>query len=288
LKQFTSLRKKEKKYSSNDPFLTNSGAAMKRTAVIVLLTDFGLTDHYVASVKGTILSIAPRVTMVDLSHDVAAQNVDQAAFLLWSSYSYFPPGTLFVCVVDPGVGSGRRILYAEARGYSFLVPDNGILKFVSSDQAPSRIIDVRNTKYFLKKRSTTFHGRDIFAPVAAHLALGLPARKLGKETSSAIAPERFIRVRRGAGKEYDGKVLHIDHFGNIVTNFAPGPQPAGFTLHLGKKKVTNFSRTYEGARPGSPFMILGSSGLLEVSIRNGNAAAVLDGHLNQSARLRIR
>jgi len=180
---------------------------------IALLTDFGHGDPYLGIMRGVILSINPQAQVVDLCHEVLPQNVFQAAFLLRAAYPYFPTGTIFVAVVDPGVGSARRILCLDTQCHLFLAPDNGLLSLIA---APGRWRHVTSRRYFLNPVSHTFHGRDIFAPVAAHLSLGLDPGELGPVVADPVQlpahiPQRF-------GDELRARVVHIDHFGNLITN----------------------------------------------------------------------
>ena len=254
---------------------------MKKHQIVVLLTDFGVADQYVASMKGVILSRAPRANIVDLSHDITPQNITQAAFVLWSSHSYFPKGTLFVCVVDPGVGTSRRILCADTGHYKFLAPDNGVLKYVLAAHKTSKVTAVVNERYFHDTPSRTFHGRDIFAPVAAHMLEGIAPMKLGPRVRPKYGKEEFVQVTATRNTSYAGCVLHIDHFGNVVTNFACTIVPKNSILTIGRKSIRQSFDAYGDARSGSPFLIIGSSGLMELSVRNGNAARALNARLNQ-------
>ncbi|MDI6766688.1 MAG: SAM-dependent chlorinase/fluorinase [Bacteroidota bacterium] len=261
---------------------------MRTQSLISLLTDFGSMDGYVASMKGVIISRVPNCKIIDISHAVEPQNIDQAAYLLWSSFRYFPKNTIFVCVVDPGVGTSRKIICAEADGYKFLAPDNGLLKFVFGTLKKMKIVSVQNRKYFLPKISNTFNGRDIFAPVAVHLAKGLPIKNLGPTTTPLFHAERFVEILPIAHEQYEGKIIHIDRFGNIVTNYFFSNHPKDrMQLVVGRETINDFSDTYTGKTGRKPFMIRGSSELLEVSVRNGNASKLLNVKLNQKIRLRI-
>src|SRR5712692_9720043 len=186
--------------------------------VVALLTDFGLVDQYVGTMKGIIVSLAPHVNIVDISHSVSPQNIHEGAFLLWAAFRYFPRGTIFVAIVDPGVGTSRKIICAEGEGYIFLTPDNGLLKFVLGEVHASKIVSVENKRLFLPQVSQTFHGRDIFAPVCAHLANGVPLDKLGKEVVPETRPEYFLIFNCSKDTRLKGSIVYTDHFGNIVTN----------------------------------------------------------------------
>lgn len=260
---------------------------MKSTfTTVVLLTDFGTSDHYIGVMKGVILSRAPHVTIIDISHNVSPQNIDEAAYLLWTSYKYFPQRTIFVSVVDPGVGSKRKILCAVGHGYYFLAPDNGLLKYVLGDLQNLKIYSVTDKKYFLSEVSSTFHGRDIFASVCAHLAIGLDPSKLGKSVKPKTKPERFIVIDYRKRKNVKGRIIYIDRFGNLVTNFLPKRPIVNlkdFYIELDphdnrkrtKKVIKDSYHTYADAPLNLPFLIVGSSGLIEISLKNGNVSEFL-------------
>ena len=188
-----------------------------RTSVpIVLLTDFGFKDSYVGVMKGVIRSISRDADIIDLCHNIMPQDVAEAAFVLEASYGYFPPGAIFVCVVDPGVGSDRAILCMKAHEQLFLAPDNGLLSVIP-ESGGREIWAVEANEYFLKGTSMTFHGRDIFAPVAAHLAEGLEPSKLGPRVEH-IRALRLPKPVRAADGSLRGQVVYIDQFGNLITN----------------------------------------------------------------------
>jgi S-adenosylmethionine hydrolase len=261
---------------------------MKTNPVIALLTDFGVEDGYVASMKAVILSRAPNCRIIDVSHSVQPQNIDQAAFLLWSSYKYFPTNTIFICVVDPGVGTDRKIICAEGEGYKFLAPDNGILKFILGSIKKMKIYSVNNSKYFLTDVSSTFHGRDIFAPAAAHIINGLELKKLGPQTTPLFHAEHFVEILPIPHERYHGKIINIDRYGNIITNFLFKDKPSG-TLHLkvAHKTINEFEDNYAKANSKNPFMIIGSAKLLEVAVKNGSASSILHPNINQEIILDI-
>jgi len=242
-----------------------------RNNTIALLTDFGTKDGYVGVMKGVIRSINPNVDIIDIAHDIARQNINEAAFVLWNSYKYFPRNTVFVVVVDPGVGSERRILCVKANGYFFLAPDNGVLKYVIGECHIQQVVEVTNEKYFLPYLSSTFHGRDIFAPVAAHLAHGLRISLLGKKVLNYGAGENFVEVAPEGGK-FSGKVIHIDRFGNLITNVKmPGDVSRYTSTRIGKVKIGGLAASYSEGKERSPIALIGSSGLLEIAVKNGSA-----------------
>src|SRR5512143_1268535 len=243
---------------------------MRRSSPIVLLTDFGTRDHYAATMKGVLMSLAPRSPVVDLSHGVGAYDVDGAAYLLWSSYRYFPRNTVFAAVIDPGVGTSRRIACLRTPSYTFLAPDNGVLKFIAGESPGAAAYAVRMPR---RTVSSTFHGRDIFAPVAARLARGLRPSSLGPKIR--LQGESMVDARRMRGGRIEGRVLAIDRFGNIVTNVLAPPDPAGIAVTLGRRRVKRSSATYAGGGAGAAFLIRGSAGLLEISMNRRSAARAL-------------
>lgn len=242
--------------------------------MITLLTDFGLTDHFVGVMKGVIASIAPRAQVIDLTHDVPAFSIHQGAFLLEQSWRYFPKGTIHVAIVDPGVGSDRRPLLIEAEGHTFIGPDNGLFSLIlATNKAKTRHLN--QPQYWLPNPSTTFHGRDIFAPVAAHLAAGIKPAKLGKLISDPMRSPALLPTRLSR-RAYTGMVLHIDRFGNLITNFHADEfntlRNRPFTLNVGLNEVELFATTYANCPPGELCVIPGSTGFYEVSIAGENAA----------------
>jgi hypothetical protein len=254
--------------------------------IIALLTDFGTRDHYVGVMKGVILSINPHATIVDISHDVAPQDITSAYFLLKNSHKYFPSGTIFVAVVDPEVGMNRAVLCAETDDALFLAPDNGALSFV---EQPNRIVSVTNRKYMLEPVSNTFHGRDIFAPVAGHLSLGLDIEKLGPHA-------REIRRLNTREPEVStegvilGEIVAIDQFGNLVTNIAAdrmGDFPT-IEIKVGAAQIKELSKTYGEHKKGEVLALIGSGGTLEISVSKGNAAKKLKVAVGDVVRVRQR
>jgi hypothetical protein len=182
---------------------------------IALLTDFGISDIYVGVMKAVMRTICPTAQFIDITHSIQPQNVAQGAFALYNAYQFFPIGTIFLVVVDPGVGSQRRAIVAQYNGYKFVAPDNGVLSYVLNDSR-QEIVELTNSAYRLKQTSATFHGRDIFAPAAAHLAAGKALLELGAPPDDMIRlPSPRMEIY---GSRVTGEVLHIDHFGNIVTS----------------------------------------------------------------------
>lgn len=243
--------------------------------LITLLTDFGLRDHFVGVLKGVIASIAPAARVIDITHDVEPYAVSQARFLLAQSWPYFPKGSIHVAIVDPGVGSARRPILVQAQGHLFVGPDNGLFSdLLEAPRAKARLIS--NRKLMLPTMSTTFHGRDVFAPVAAYLALGVAASRLGPLIADATAtPMRAVRSSTG---RWTGEVIHIDRFGNLITNL-PANCAAGnghFVLKLASHEWREVVASYSAMAPRTPAIVAGSSGFLEIAVNQGSAARLLD------------
>ncbi|HTX18418.1 MAG TPA: SAM-dependent chlorinase/fluorinase [Bacteroidota bacterium] len=251
--------------------------------VIALLTDFGVNDEYSGVIKGVILSIAPLATIVDITHNVDPQNIEEAGYLLWAAYRHFPEGSVFVSIVDPGVGTRRRILAVQAGGRIFVAPDNGILDFVLSEEKVRAAVQLRTEGAFAHKEvSHTFHGRDIFAPAAAWLAAGIPLSKLGVRRTISPVHSPFV----DSFEEGDaGTVLHVDRFGNIITNFRRKKTAEGNGVLLGGRKVKRWIRNYEEAPGTEPCLIVGGTGLVEIVVRGDSASRVLG--IRKGSALRV-
>jgi S-adenosylmethionine hydrolase len=241
--------------------------------ILTLTTDFGLSDHYVAAMKGVILGICPRARIVDVTHQVTPFAITEGAYLIAQAYRTFPKKTVHVVVVDPGVGTARRPILMEAAGQYFLAPDNGVLSMIYLRQE-HKIRLIENQKYFRHPVSRTFHGRDIFAPCAAHLAAGVTPAQFGKRIENYLRPA-FQMPQRAGKRTWTGQVLKIDHFGNIITNFHvedfPNLENQDVTFSVGPQPVTVIARNYAETGPGELFAIVGSSGFYEVSISQGSA-----------------
>lgn len=236
--------------------------------VLTLTTDFGCRDHYVGAMKGVVASLAPGVQVFDITHDVPSFDIAEGAFAIAQAWRSYPDGTVHVVVVDPGVGSSRAPIAAAAGQHFFVAPDNGVLSQVLESVGTSSIRRVE-TRHGLRAISRTFHGRDLFAPVAARLAAGLKFEDVGP---SMAEPVRLPPVAVAAGI---GAVLHVDRFGNIVTSFRPEDLTDGAGLTIGGRVVGSRADSYADAPEGEPFLILGSSGFLEISLNRGSAAASL-------------
>jgi S-adenosylmethionine hydrolase len=250
---------------------------MKRP-IVTLLTDFGLADHYVAAMKGVILGICPQAELVDISHEVTAYSIPEAAYTLMQAWRCFPKGTIHLAVVDPGVGSSRKAIVAEVAGHRFVAPDNGLLSLIQEFEPGIRIREITASRYFRKPASNTFHGRDVFAPIAAHLASGLAASKLGKLITNPVRGD-FTKPTQIGPSIWMGAVLKVDRFGNVVTNFDWQTfqciSAGGFELRFGSQAVTHFHPTYSDAPARQLFATMGSAGYIEVSLNQQDAARSL-------------
>jgi S-adenosylmethionine hydrolase len=245
--------------------------------LVTLLTDFGTRDGYVGAMKGMMLSIEPSVRCIDITHDITPHRVDEAAFVVSTSGPSFPSGTVHVVVVDPGVGSSRRPLAAYAQDQYFIAPDNGVLTDILVGYRPEvRTID--NPAYIADSVSSTFHGRDIFAPVAAHLVHGISFDELGPIIDNWHRLER-PRVRKARGGRLVGKVVHVDRFGNIVTNLRPKDvtllAEGKAVLRIGGITIHRLSTSYSDVMVGEILGLFGSSGRLEISVNKGRANDIL-------------
>ncbi len=260
--------------------------------VIALLTDFGLRDPYVGAMKGAILSACPEVTLVDLLHDVPAYDVAAGALALDAAYRHFPGGTVFVAVVDPGVGSERRPIAIGAGGWFFVGPDNGIFTFVLDAHPSARVHLLANPCLFREPASPVFHGRDLFGPAAGRLAGGLPLDQVGPLVADPRRVEQPPKVRTEAG--WEGAVVHVDRFGNLTTNILEADlrQLAGRGLEalevgLGGRWLP-LVRSYSDVEVGEPCALIGSTGRLEVAVHRGRADASTGAGSGAPVRVRRR
>jgi len=260
-----------------------------RRPVITLTTDFGLSDHFVGVMKGVILGICPAAEIVDITHEVNAFEVAEGAFAVAQAYRYFPRKTVHIVVIDPGVGTSRRPILAEAAGQLFVAPDNGVLSLILAREK-HRVRAVTAEKYFLKNASQTFHGRDIFAPVGARLACGVTPARMGKLITDFLRPHLELPART-ARRAWTGVVLKIDRFGNLITNFPiadfPDLAERPFQVSIGMQTVSRLARNYAESAPGELFFIAGSSGYLEISSNQASAAKILGCGVGAPVELRI-
>jgi S-adenosyl-L-methionine hydrolase (adenosine-forming) len=242
--------------------------------ILTLTTDFGLTDHYVAAMKGVILGICPQAQIVDIAHQISPFEITEGSYVIAQAWKWFPKKTVHVVVVDPGVGSARRPILMEAGGHYFIAPDNGVLSMIYNREK-HKVRLISNERWFRKPVSHTFHGRDIFAPSAAHIAAGARPSLAGKLIEDYLRPT-FTKPVRGGKRTWNGQVLKIDHFGNLITNFHtddfPDLERRNFSMSVGPCEVTVLARNYTETSPGELFVIAGSSGYYEVSINQGSAA----------------
>jgi S-adenosylmethionine hydrolase len=243
--------------------------------IITLTTDFGLTDPFVGIMKGVILGIAPDARIVDITHDIRSYDVTEAAFLLHSSYPYFPAGTIHVVVVDPGVGSARRPIAAFSRDHFFVAPDNGVLSYVLHRDPTASVYEISNDSLFEGPISRTFHGRDIFAPTAAHLARGTPLESVGHRIIDFIN-KPLPRARPRGENRLLARVLRIDKFGNIITDLRRQDLHDDFVIRVAGLDVTRLCDTFAEAEPGEFFAIEGSTGYIEIALNQGSAAERLN------------
>ncbi len=259
--------------------------------VIALLTDFGTRDHYAGTMKGVALGVCPDVTLIDISHDLPPHDVVAGALELAACYRYFPAGTIFLVVVDPGVGSTRRGIAAEAGEYRFVAPDNGVLTLVFEEIAPKRVVELTERRYARPSVSRTFEGRDRFAPAAAWLAKGIELAALGRPAGSIHRiewPHPAV-----SNDEIVGQVLRVDRFGNLITNidrktfdrFAPANGRGSLEIQIGGHQVRAVVSTYADAPAGEVFALFGSSDHLEIASNGESAADALE--LGRGAAIRI-
>jgi S-adenosylmethionine hydrolase len=255
---------------------------LARTPIITLTTDFGLNDHFIGTMKGVILNIFPEARIVDITHAVQAFDVLDGALAISQAYSYFPSGAVHVVVVDPGVGTARRPILATTERHHFVAPDNGVLSLVYDREERLSVRHITAEHYFLKSQSQTFHGRDIFSPVAANLAKGTQPQIFGDEIADYV---RFTapRPRPADERTLRGVVLRVDRFGNLITNITPQDAPMlfesappPFTISVGGKiQVSRICSNYAEGAPGEVFGILGSMGFLELAANRGSAFQLL-------------
>jgi S-adenosylmethionine hydrolase len=244
--------------------------------IVTLTTDFGLKDPYAAEMKAAILSILPTAVIVDITHEIDKFNIRMGAYALASAAPYFPKGTVHVAVVDPGVGTQRRSILVKTTQGFFVGPDNGLLVLAAENQGITSIHELANPRLMLPKVSSTFHGRDIFAPAATHLLKGVKPAEFGPEIRQAKKPE-FTKVKRKNGM-LKGEVLHVDGFGNIITNINEKEMTQNqiegmVNMELaGCRLKLKFCKAYGEAKPHEPLALIGSHGFLEISLNQGNAA----------------
>ncbi len=270
---------------------------MEKRPIVTLTTDFGVADAYVSTMKGAMLAIAPQAQLVDITHDIAAQDVRQTAYILYTAYRFFPSRAVHLVVVDPGVGSARRPIAVHTSHGTFVGPDNGVFGYVMAEESVSGVVELAAPQYRLPSVSHTFHGRDIFAPAAAHLAAGVPIDELGPAVTDPITLP-LPRLEIGSHR-IDGEVLHTDHFGNVITSLGrliwkgnelsltpafrqENSEQARFAADEavvvaggtppGERKIRGVHHTYADVRRGEVLALVGSEGHLEIAVREGSGA----------------
>jgi S-adenosyl-L-methionine hydrolase (adenosine-forming) len=248
-----------------------------RQSIITLLTDFGTRDYFVGAMKGVILSLNPEANIVDISHDIQPQDIETAAFNLLCCYKNFPAGTIHVAVVDPGVGSDRKPIAIECAQQFFVGPDNGLFSWICEREKKWRAFQLTQDKFFRRPVSSTFHGRDIFAPIAAELSKGVAINELGEVVDDIVRLESLEPKRLDDGT-IEGRVVHIDHFGNSVTNLTKEQLSERSQLVIRDFRIKSLRRFFaEGDSENDElFCVIGSAGFLEIAAQNRSAAAILD------------
>jgi len=251
---------------------------------IALLTDFGTKDYFVGAMKGAILSINEKANIIDITHEIPPQNVLSASFTLRACCKDFPSETIFVAVVDPGVGSKRKAILVETENYRFVAPDNGLLSFVFDEEENFRVLELTNRKFFAAEISRTFHGRDVFARVAAHLSKNVNPNEFGAEIKDFVHI-KITKPRKISKQEIEADIIHIDHFGNLVTNLKQTNLPENFTLKINGKIINKLQSFFAEAERGELFMILGSAGFLEIAAFQDSAEKLCNARINQKVLL---
>ena len=250
---------------------------------IALLTDFGTKDYFVGAMKGAILSINERTNIIDITHEIPPQDVLSASFTLRACYKDFPFKTIFVAVVDPGVGSKRKAILVETENYCFIAPDNGLLSFVFEEEK-IRVLELTNKNFFSADVSRTFHGRDVFARVAAHLSKGVNPNEFGAEIKDFIHI-KTAKPRKISEQEIEADIIHIDHFGNLITNLKQTDLPENFMLKINGKIINKLQTFFAEAERSELFIILGSAGFLEIAAFQDSAEKLLNVQINQKVLL---
>jgi S-adenosylmethionine hydrolase len=257
--------------------------------IITLLTDFGTRDYFVAAMKGVVLNICPDAMLVDITHEIAPFSIPEAAFTLTQASRYFPKGTIHIVVVDPGVGGARRPLLVQTGGQLFVGPDNGVLSLILQDGTPSETRVLSNPEFFLPEVSRTFHGRDVFAPVAAHLARGASPDRFGPVLTGP-SPVGFDRPVQTAPNRWEGSIIKIDNFGNIVTNFDyehfSWVTSAPFECEIAQQIISTYAPTYCESADSQPVALFGSAGFLELSLNRNSLAASWKAGVKEPVELR--
>lgn len=275
------------------PRLPVSQSLRRPLSLVTLITDFGTADYFVSAMKGVILSVNPQASIVDITHEIPAQDIEAAAFTLLAAYSSFPSGTIHVAVVDPGVGSARRAIVVKAGGQFYVGPDNGIFSYICERGLEATVFELTNKTYFRSKIGSTFHGRDVFAPVAAALSTGVEPSELGKQITNPVPLEPLEpkKLKNGSVK---ARIIHIDRFGNCVTNLTPRELTAemiadGAYLVVNDTRVKSFRNFFseQSERRREVFGIWGSAGFLELAAQDKSAAKILKVKRGEAVVLRM-
>ena len=265
-------------------------------SVITILSDFGVDDEYVGVMKGVILSICPSVSIVDISHQIDPQDIAQAAYLIAAAYRFYPKGTVHLIVVDPGVGSQRDILALDHAGHVFIAPDNGVLTLLMNQEKSDTIVRIHNADYFLKPVSATFHGRDIFAPIGAHIVNGTGLEDLGSKIDVRdIVHLEDLNCRLSENGELIGKIISIDRFGNLITNIdsnslarlRQNSAENRLQIRINTHVIFDLSDTYASAAPSSPLALIGSRNYLEIAVNCGSAKQHFKAQKGDAVRVKI-
>lgn len=243
--------------------------------IIALLTDFGTRDHFTGAMKGAILSINKKAQIVDITHEIPPQDIQSASFTLRACYRDFPAKTIFTAIVDPGVGSDRRAILVETANYYFIAPDNGLLSFIFNEDKPFRVFELANDTYSKHPVSDTFHGRDIFAPAAAHLSNGVKPDEFGNELKDFVSFEER-KPRKISDNRIEAEIIHIDRFGNLISNLKKDDLPDGFTIVINETRISKIRQFFAESNKSELFMILGSAGFLEIAAFQDSAAKLLN------------
>jgi len=264
-----------------------------KTRFIALLTDFGEKDFFVPSLKAVISGINPEARVIDITHEVPSFDIRAGSFILFSCFRFFPEGTVFLAVVDPGVASGRPILLAETKKYFFIAPDNGLLTLPLKSEEIVTLREVTQSRFWLTEETTTFEARDRMAPVAAWLTHGLSPEEFGPE----VKTYRRLKIKEPVrdGREIIGEILYQDKFGNLMTNIPFSLLPSarrlklkpGMILNVGRMRIDRFAASYAEVRDDRPFFLVNSQGLIEVAVREGSAAATLGAKPGDPVRIRF-
>lgn len=266
---------------------------MSKRPIITLLTDFGLRDSYVAEMKAVILSICPEANIVDISHEVRKFDIQMGAFLLARAARFFPKGTIHLAVIDPGVGTERRPIIVETERSLYVGPDNGLLMLSAHREGIKHIYTIVNRKYMLREVSRTFHGRDIFSPAAAYLAKGVPPFEFGPEIFDPVMPS-FVKPKIISKTTVEGVIMHIDDFGNMITNIALDELRAlgieeddTIIIEVGGREFElKLCKAYAEAQLNAPLTIIGSCGFLEISVNQGDASKFFGVNLGEKISIR--